>query len=177
MPELSRKARVLKETHPNLHFEEKEGIITLALEDLAVLWVHNTVGTAFKLKNFSAYLPESKRLILKDLAALAYEGCPLPIMPHAIDLVEGTPALNLQILSNGTVSDYVEIHNSLSTGEHVFYLSFSVYKAKGYLRGRVLSKLDVDDVVLDVQTSKGLQALRDFEQIWANPWIRDPFSV
>ena len=177
MPELSRKARVLKETHPDLYFEEKEGIITLALEDLAVLWVHNTVGTAFKLKSFSAVLPESKRMILKDLAALAYEGCPLPIMPHAMALVEAEPSLNLQVLSNGTVSDYVEIYNRLSTGEHVFYLSFSVYKLKGPLRGRVLSKLEVEDIILDAQGSKGLQTLKNFEQTWASRWIQDPFLV
>ncbi len=147
----------------------------LALEPYAVIFVNETIGTAFNLKEFSGVMSESDQRIIKDFDALSQEGNPMELLHNAIALVETEPTLTLKALSNANASSYVTISHKLSTGENYFYLSFLIDQdEKGNLHGRTISKLDVYEKNLDWLVRRGLTRLKDFRQSWTRRWTNQP---
>lgn len=171
---LIEKARVVA-SDPRICFDEIDGVLTLALEPYAIIFVNETLGTAFNLRNFSSSLPERVQRILKDFEALSQEGNPMELLHNAVALVETEPALTLKALSNANVSSYVTISHKLFTGDDYFYLSFLIDQdEEGNLRGRVVSKLDVYEGALDWLVKRGLTKLKYFEQSWVRRWTNQP---
>jgi hypothetical protein len=170
---LIEKAHVLASTYPRIFLEESDGIVTLALGKYAVLFVNDVIGTAFKLKEFSALLPEEDRHILKELEAFSQEGNPMELLHNALALVSVEPALTLRALSNANSTSFVVITHKPTTSENAYYLSFQIASD---LHGYVVSKLDVPLLGLDRLARRGLEQLKNFERSWTQKWASQPLQ-
>lgn len=173
MSTLIEKAHALASTYPRISLEESDGIVTLALGKYAVLFVNDVIGTAFKLREFSALLPEEDRHMLKELEALSQEGNPMELLHNALALVSVEPALTLRALSNANSTSFVVITHKPTTGENAYYLSFQIASD---MHGYVVSKLDVPLLDLDRLARRGLEQLKNFERSWTQKWTSQPLQ-